>query len=322
MKKNVILGTLFMSMIMSAPLSVYAQTAKAQEIVNIAQSQVGQNYQRYGGGTTPWCAIFVNWVYNQAGIPLEGGNAWVFSFLDAANRGKMGAVTTNPQPGDLVVYGNCTQNADCNHVAILVSKNADGSFVTIGGNENGIGSGAAHSQSSKVYRTNKAANTIVKAFIHPFALGTVTPATIANGTYNIRLANGKALDANNDQVNTNGGQIMIWDFHGRANQQWVLTAIGGGKYNIKVKSSGKSLDLNASNNVNDGKLTLWDFHGGMNQQWILASAGNGFYKIQSAFPPYRVVDVVGVAVNTNGANIHLWDFLNGVNQLWKIEPAK
>jgi Ricin-type beta-trefoil lectin domain-like len=158
--------------------------------------------------------------------------------------------------------------------------------------------------------------------VPPTPVSPPTAATFANGIYTLKLSNGKALDADAAQVNNNGGKIAIWDYAaGAPEQQWILKAVGGGKYTIQVKASNKALDLNASNNVNGGGLTLWDLHGGTNQQWIFTATGSGLYKIQSAFSPYRVVDVEGVAVNTNGAKIHLWDFLNGVNQLWKIEPV-
>jgi hypothetical protein len=152
----------------------------------------------------------------------------------------------------------------------------------------------------------------------------ITPPTSAdldNGVYTIRLANGKALDADASQVNSNGGKVAIWDYAaGAPEQQWILTAING-KYTIRVKASNKALDLNASNPNYGAAITLWEFHGGANQQWIISLAGNGLYKIHSALPPNRVLDVSGGAISTNGTKIHLWDFLNGVNQLWKIEKV-
>lgn len=145
----------------------------------------------------------------------------------------------------------------------------------------------------------------------------------ANGNYTIRLASGKALDADASKINVNGCNVQIWGFSGALNQQWILTNTGGDKYTLRLRANpNKALDLNGSNTANDGAITLWDYHGGANQQWILTPTGNGFYKIQSALAPNRVVDVTGVLVNNDGTKIHLWDFLNAVNQLWKIEPCK
>jgi Ricin-type beta-trefoil lectin domain-like len=148
--------------------------------------------------------------------------------------------------------------------------------------------------------------------------GPPTPATIANGTYVLRLASNKVLDAD---INT--GKVQIWDGGANPNQQWIITTMGAGKYTLTLKANAKALDLNASNTKNDGAITLWGLNNPVspNQQWIISNAGNGYYKIHTSLAPYGVVDVELNDVATNGRKVHLWEFLGTSNQLWKIEPV-
>jgi hypothetical protein len=328
MKKHGIFLIFALFLMISVTPSVKGQSAKAQEIVNIAISQEGKGVYNYdAAGKTPWCALFVAWVYRQAGIPFTGVNAWANSFLTAVKNGQLGTITTDPQPGDLVVYGACNTGDDpsCNHIDIVIIKNPNGSIVTVGGNVNGTGSGVAHTQTSKVVRCiNGGRPADKKVFIRPNSIAAPpAPVVIGNGNYTIRLASGKALDAEAPSIKANGCKVQIWGFSGATNQQWTVTAVGGGKYTLRLRGNpAKALDLNASNTANDGAITLWDYHGGPNQQWLLTSVGNGFFKIQSSLAPNRVVDVSNILVNTDGTKVHLWDFLNAVNQLWKIEPCR
>jgi hypothetical protein len=137
-----------------------------QKVVQIAQQQLQawnsgqQDYTKYGGGTgEDWCAIFVSWVYNQAGYPLTtGGNwlvAWVPEFvptsiqqqdkevgtsIEASGRFVWHDETNNsytPQLGDIAVH-NISGEPLLSHVNIVVGVSGN-QATFIGGNEPGVG---------------------------------------------------------------------------------------------------------------------------------------------------------------------------------------
>ena len=55
--------------------------ASGNEIVRIAQSQLGRSESPIGSNCNPygpcveWCSLFVAWVWERAGVPLKGGTA-------------------------------------------------------------------------------------------------------------------------------------------------------------------------------------------------------------------------------------------------------
>lgn len=131
-------------------------SATGAKIVQIALSQVGTNEGnttnggpscKYQGTSCPqaWCADFVSWVYQQAGVPFTEGGDGGWRQAGAAslaswfqkhgtwipNPGHAVPVTdpSAPQPGDVVYYP-----AGDGHVNIVVSY--DGKTVkTVGGNQ-------------------------------------------------------------------------------------------------------------------------------------------------------------------------------------------
>ena len=73
----------------------------------------------------------------------------------------------------------------------------------------------------------------------------------------------KCLDAFNFGT-SNGTQVVIWDCHGQANQQWNVNANG----TITGVQSGLCLDASGLGTSNGTKVHLWTCGGGQaNQQW-------------------------------------------------------
>lgn len=76
----------------------------------------------YGLNGQKWCCIFVSWVYNQAGNPLEPIDSpkgyqscqSAFNFWHRKKR-----FTRDPQPGDIVLY-DWTGDGHCDHTGIFV----------------------------------------------------------------------------------------------------------------------------------------------------------------------------------------------------------
>lgn len=118
-------------------------SASGNEIVRIADSQLGtgehppgSNCQKYGP-CEEWCALFVAWVWERAGVPLEGGpperaysgsfDAWVKS-----HGGRVLPPTVTPSPGDAVMFGRSL--GDMLHVGIVERVFPDGEITTVEGN--------------------------------------------------------------------------------------------------------------------------------------------------------------------------------------------
>lgn len=91
----------------------------------------------YGMNGVPWCAVFVSWVYEKAGNPLNTiDTARGYHYCQSAyNHWKAsGEITTAPQPGDIVLF-DWTGDGHCDHTGIFVKWIEPGkTFETIEGN--------------------------------------------------------------------------------------------------------------------------------------------------------------------------------------------
>jgi hypothetical protein len=113
-------------------------------VVQTAQAQIGNGpttYTNAGGvsSDTPWCSLFVSWVWRQNGIPAP---EYVYSgdlFDWSMNRGQAHYGTSGMKPGDAVFFGDGPQQPSGSyvpsvHVGIVTSVNSDGTINTIEGN--------------------------------------------------------------------------------------------------------------------------------------------------------------------------------------------
>ncbi len=121
-----------------------------QQIVRIAESQLGQTEQPPGSNESPaiamyrtatagaipgapWCAYFASWAARQAGEPLGasgeglGSVAQVWSWAQSTGRAIPNGPGVIPQPGDLIVFGD-------EHVGIVRGVLPNGDIQTIEGN--------------------------------------------------------------------------------------------------------------------------------------------------------------------------------------------
>jgi CHAP domain len=140
--------------------------ASGNEIVRIAQSQLGHTESPLGSNCTPygpcveWCSLFVAWVWERAGVPLKGGTApyaysgsiyeWAKAheagpslpggpapgespFSTATPNGaRVLPPTATPSPGDAVLFG--TGPTDSDHIGIVERVFPSGQITTIDGN--------------------------------------------------------------------------------------------------------------------------------------------------------------------------------------------
>ncbi len=141
-------------------------TASGNEIVRIAQSQLGTAESPPGTNCNPygpcveWCSLFVSWVWMKAGVPLEGSTATyaysgtVYKWAKAheggglpvvsapgepfsaaeANGARVLGPTETPVPGDAVLYGTGPEFGESLHIGIVERVFPNGEITTIDGN--------------------------------------------------------------------------------------------------------------------------------------------------------------------------------------------
>lgn len=113
----------------------------------------------YGMNYQPYCAMAVSYWYEvDAGGSPSFAQGAAFSYcpyiLDTAQRGASGlSITTNPVPGDLVLY-DWGYDGVPDHVGLFESGTAS-SFTTIEANTSSEGSGGSQSNGGGVYRRNR-----------------------------------------------------------------------------------------------------------------------------------------------------------------------
>jgi hypothetical protein len=119
------------------------------KMVQIARNEVGQAEQPPGSNDSariadyrsatqgamagaPWCAYFVSWVANQAGVPLGnqgqgfGSVDQLYAWAQASGRAYTAGSGQQPKPGDLVVFHE--------HIGLVESVLPNGQLQTIEGN--------------------------------------------------------------------------------------------------------------------------------------------------------------------------------------------
>lgn len=121
--------------------------ATAEQVIAIARSQAGikespagSNRTKYGAwyglDGQPWCMMFIQWVFAQAGVPLPVKTASCGAFMRAAQaHGRW--VTSNYQPGDIVIMDFPGNKVKTDHCGLVVTALTDG-VRTIEGNT-GVG---------------------------------------------------------------------------------------------------------------------------------------------------------------------------------------
>ncbi len=145
-----LLGASSTGALTSTPGIAGTTTTPGQQIVRIAESQLGQTEQPPGSNESPaiamyrtatagavpgapWCAYFASWAARQAGEPLGtngegiGSVGQVWSWAQSTGRAIPNGPGVTPQPGDLIVFGD-------EHVGIVRDVMPNGDIQTIEGN--------------------------------------------------------------------------------------------------------------------------------------------------------------------------------------------
>jgi hypothetical protein len=144
------------------------------------------------------------------------------------------------------------------------------------------------------------------------------------GRYYLRLANGRALEAESNTFQNNGCKIQIWNLYHGLNQLWEISDAGNGRFYIKNVGANKNLDAqDVGVHTNGCKVQLWQsYPANVNQQWIFQPLGANRFTIRcAASNSNKVLDVTGGIIDRGGTAVQLWDAVNGTNQVWNLERA-
>jgi len=90
----------------------------------------------YGMDKQPWCAMFVSWVYDQAGSPLppiQSAKGFAYCPLGLKYFQDNNFITNNPQKGDIVIF-DWQGDGKPDHTGIFIQPLNRLSFISLEGN--------------------------------------------------------------------------------------------------------------------------------------------------------------------------------------------
>jgi peptidoglycan hydrolase-like protein with peptidoglycan-binding domain len=148
-----------------------------QKVIDIAKKELGtgevphhSNRTKYGAwyglDGHPWCAMFVSWVFDQAGVRLKVGQTAKgfhhcqssFNIWRSKNR-----LTNDPKPGDIVLFA-FSRPSWSDHTGIFIKWNnsAKTSFTCIEGNTS-----TRDNRNGGMVMERVRSRNLVKAFVNP-----------------------------------------------------------------------------------------------------------------------------------------------------------
>ena len=194
--------------------------AVARKELGVKESPAGSNRTKYGTwyglDGQPWCMMFIQWVFAQAGVELPVKTASCGTFMRAAQAAGRW-VTSNYQPGDVVIY-DFPGGGVTDHCGIVVTPLTAG-VRTIEGNT-GVGN---DSNGGEVMERTRPANWIVGAYMPNYdeednvvrytylkdipdkfrpTIEKLMDAGIIQGDGSDPTGNGDVIDLSHDQVRT------------------------------------------------------------------------------------------------------------------------
>ena len=251
---------------------------QAQDVANIALSQLGYSEARNGGTVygawwtginkgydytySGWCAMFACWCANQAGagkVAYDNKSAQAESLVSyLKSNGKVEtSFSSKPQIGDFIFFGN---KRKITHVAVVVNYDSDRNVVTfVGGN-----------QSDKVKKTT-AIWSAKGRYGNQYVMGYARP----------NYAKTEKPDAPKPQLNQSGygvgeSAVISWDE--------VSGAVG---YSISIRKNGKIVtkkDLGSSTSYTLENLEVGKYK-------VNVTSSNGYISSKSGTCEFTVYEV-------------------------------
>lgn len=130
--------------------------------LGVTESPAGSNRTRYGEwygwNGQPWCMMFVQWCFAQAGRPLPCRTASCAALLSWYREHQPGCVAAGPEPGDIVLYA-------FGHAGIV--ERVSGTTVTAIEGNTSAGEAGSQSNGGGVFRRTRS-RALVSACIRPF----------------------------------------------------------------------------------------------------------------------------------------------------------
>ncbi len=145
---------------------MYAELLKiAAGELGTKESPAGSNRtkygQWYGWNGVPWCMIFVQWCFQQAGTPLPCRTASCSALLRWYQANQRERVVSQPRPGDIAIYR-------FGHTGIV--EHAAGSSATAIEGNTSPGEAGSQSNGGGVFRRTRTLSAAL-AYIRPFDEG-------------------------------------------------------------------------------------------------------------------------------------------------------
>lgn len=115
----------------------------ARRIVQVARAELAKGISEPGNNCVPynhcdgqpWCASFVSFVWDRAGVPMPYIAASNMIWVWASQHARVLGPTERPQPGDAILYGSGPQSTSTSvHVGVVETVGPDGRITTIEGN--------------------------------------------------------------------------------------------------------------------------------------------------------------------------------------------
>lgn len=307
-----------------APFTVSAANT-ADSLVAIAEGELGNtNYSKYyGGNAGAWCADFVTWCAQQAGVSsITNSSSCYYMYKGMKENGCQ--EVSSPQKGDIVFFycNSCsgTANKWC-HVGIMVNSTTsiDGNYggkVSYDSSYSHYGSlGYKHSSGiSKIYVRPNYSNP------NPPEPEALTAGTILNlGDYfSARIRN-----ISMDKVITySGGNAVIGTSMNNkiARQIWNFSRNNNGSYTIKTCLNDTCMELHNFDDFDGGNVTCIPANGSTAQNWFIYQRSDGSCYLRPECSSSRVLDITG-GNSYDGNGAELWIYNNTDAQRFAIDKC-
>ncbi len=275
-------------------------------------------YGRWYGLQDMWCAMFVSWCANVAGISTSvvpkhaytpTGLNWFKNKGQAYSRATVAAGGYTPQPGDIIYFKSPRNSNPTNHIGIVTSYSG-GTVYTVEGNTSSAtvstNGGAVAAKSYSISNTYIVYICRPAYSAHSYEnIGTTFYARIYNAEYGKYVG----IDDNGEpyaDVEKND-QSQIWKFERMSNDNF---------YKITNEKNGLLLDLQGGSTELGTNIITYQDVGSDAQRWGFIS-GDGGYLISSKASPSTAMDI-----DTGGqTGIAAWDCVGTVNRLFEIQEV-